>query len=194
MLLSPHTAAAALLTLTIALSACGQTPPAAAQTPDATTTAKAPDGKTIFDRLAASTDFDGDLAKLTDAERAALKPYTEVAQTGESEVPTINALVAGCWTATSSAWANNVLGKRLYTLYQRQNWCSNGSSLTSASTDRWYTVSWIGWRFVNWVERSSTGGRGHTYYRSVTQAHFALGSGGWDIQNHYPRIERTIYR
>lgn len=184
---TPRFALTALLAVTVALSACGQTPPQP-------TSAQAPDGQALFDRLSASTDFAADFAQLTDAERAALAPYTQVAETGESAVPTIDAQAAGCWTATSSRWANNVLGKRLYTLYQRQNWCSNGSTLTSASTERWYTVSWIGWRFENWVTRSSSGGRGYTYYKSVTQAHFAFGTGGWDVQHQYPRIERTVYR
>lgn len=116
-------------------------------------------------------------------------------ETGSSDSSSdLGAQAAGCWYQTWWRYAKNIFGKKLWQYNQRLNWCSNGSSITSASRERWGETFWIGWRFKGHIDSAIYGGRGHTYYRAVTQGHFEYGAGPWDIQHQYPRIDSTVYR
>jgi hypothetical protein len=134
---------------------------------------------------------------LSEREQAAAKLFLEPSseETGSSnEDGELSAQAAGCWYQTWWRYAKNIFGKKLWQYNQRLDWCSNGRYLTSASREVWGETFWIGWRFKGERNRWIYGGRGHTGYRAVTQGEFELGTGPWDVQHYYPRIDNTVRR
>jgi hypothetical protein len=126
-----------------------------------------------------------------------LKPAGE--ETGTSGQATgpegeLAAQAAGCWYQTWWAYATNVFGNKLWQYNQRLRWCSNGYLITSNTHEVWGETYWIGWRYDREVNWWRYGGWGYTYFQRITQGHFELGSGGWNVQHSYPRIDSIVYR
>lgn len=92
----------------------------------------------------------------------------------------ITPLAVGCWTAKAEWTIRAALGNGLYSFYHVGRWCSNGSTVTSASiADKGAQTYAVGWRYAG-VSASGSGVVGNQG-RSYTQHKFILGAGGWDI-------------
>jgi len=104
------------------------------------------------------------------------------------------ALAGGCWWAQVKRYAKNLIGSTLWAYFQKINWCSNGSYITSHSRTRWGETYWPGWSWEGNIGSTTGGGNGSTYYRSWTQGHFCLISYFSCVQNAYPWIDMTVYR
>jgi len=181
-----HTILAVLTALSLA--SCGTqapTPGAAQPTVEA---------QALLERVQASPDPEVALAALSPEAREQLRPLLTIARWEQDKVPApLTPQAVGCQSFTRPTNGVNALGKVILRLYHRLNTCSNGRYFTSASKEQWFEVYTIGWRFVGYTDSSKSGGVGWNYFRSVTQAHFVLGIGGWDVQNFYPRLDDTVY-
>jgi hypothetical protein len=104
------------------------------------------------------------------------------------------AALAACWWAQVRRYGKNLLGMTLWSYYQRIEWCSNGSWITSHTRIRWGEVSMPGWSFKGHIGSTTGGGNGSTFYRARTQGHFCLIQYFSCVQNAYPWIDMTVYR
>jgi len=104
------------------------------------------------------------------------------------------AAAGGCWWARVQRWATNIFGSKLWAYFQRIDWCSNGSYITSHSRTRWGETYWPGWSWKGNIGSTQGGGNGSTFYRSWTQGHFCLISYFSCVQDRYPWIDMTVYR
>lgn len=98
----------------------------------------------------------------------------------------------GCWYVTWSRWASNIFGQRLFTYYQRLDWCGSNGRIYSPSRTRWPNVSFPGWEFKGHIGTSSRGGSGYSYWRAFTQGSFCLAQYFGCVQNKYPWIDMTV--
>ncbi len=105
------------------------------------------------------------------------------------------AAAGGCWYATTSRSAENILGMRLFTYSQRIDWCGSGAGgrITQVSKTRPVNVNAPGWAFERHIENSNTGGAGSASFRGYTQGHFCLIAYFNCVQNKYPWIDMTVY-
>jgi len=98
-----------------------------------------------------------------------------------------------CRWVTVSRWYNNALGMRLFTYYERIDWCYNGSTITSVSRTRWGEVGAPFWEFKGHVGSTTSGGTGQWSYRAWTQGHYALCMPYVLCAQHkYPWIDITV--
>jgi hypothetical protein len=103
-------------------------------------------------------------------------------------------LASGCWWAQVWRSGKNLFGSTLWKYFQRIEWCSNGSYITSKTRIRWGETYFPGWSFKGHIGSTTGGGVGYTYYRARTQGHFCLISYFSCVQDAYPWIDMTVYR
>ena len=115
-------------------------------------------------------------------------------QVASAERAELLVAAAGCWWARVRRYATNIFGSTLWAYFQRIDWCSNGSSITSHSRTRWGETYWPGWSWKGNIGSTQGGGNGSTYYRSWTQGHFCLISYFSCVQDRYPWIDMTVNR
>ena len=104
------------------------------------------------------------------------------------------AKVAACYWAQVRRWGSNLLGMTLWTYYQRIEWCSNATQITSVTRIRWGETSFPGWAFKGHTSSTTSGGVGKTTYRARTHGHFCLAEYFSCVQNKYPWIDMTVNR
>lgn len=99
-----------------------------------------------------------------------------------------------CKWAQVERWAKNVLGQKLWSYFQKIEWCYNGTYITAKTRLRWAEVYFPGWEFKGHIGNYESGGVGYWSYRAWTQGKFSfcplnLGC----IQHVYPWIDMTVY-
>lgn len=109
-----------------------------------------------------------------------------------AEESSLLAAAAACKWAQVSRWGNNIFGMRLWTYYQRIEWCYSNGLITSVTRLRWGEVSMPGWSFKGHTSSTTSGGKGSTSYRARTHGHFCLVEYFSCIQNAYPWIDMTV--
>ncbi len=103
---------------------------------------------------------------------------TEAAQTAV-------AAAKGCYGGYVKRTAYSAVNIALYDIYTEGSWCSNGSSVTSASFSRsWSTIGVIGWRDAGQIGKGSGVVSGQA--RIWAQRKMIFGAGGWDVQTYQP--------
>jgi hypothetical protein len=119
---------------------------------------------------------------------------TEVTGSGQAAatVRSASSALLACYWAQVRRWGKNLLGMTLWTYYQRIEWCSNGSTITSVTRLRWGEVSFPGWAFKGHTSSTTSGGKGYTSYRARTHGHFCLAEYFSCVQNAYPWIDMTV--
>jgi len=156
--------------------------------------------QSLVERLGKAGDkSDGLWGTLTPEAKAAVVRYLKVERVAVQATTapgTISPLVSGC-----TAWRGfryvgyNYLGQALWAYNSQIQWCSNGSSITSKSHQRWAEVLQYFWSFTGHIGESEGGGIGQTYYEYWTQGAFQLCFPGVGcVQYVYPWIDLIGYR
>jgi len=97
---------------------------------------------------------------------------------GFSTLPGVNAS-SGCWNVTASKWATNIFGLKLYQYDIGNQFCTNGSSITSVCCLYGNQYAWLGWSSRGHSESYYEGGVGQSYIGIHGNAHFALQTLWW---------------
>jgi hypothetical protein len=91
-------------------------------------------------------------------------------------------------------YGKNSLGQKLWSYFQKIDWCYNGSWITSKFRVRWGEVYFPFWEFKGHIGNSESGGVGYWSYRAWTQGKFALCAPYVGCaQYKYPWIDMTVY-
>lgn len=101
---------------------------------------------------------------------------------------------SGCWTITKTVSYKNYYGTILWSWNQRGDWCGNGSTITSTLGVSWWPVVRADyWQVNSNYNHWTSGGVGHSYWRSFAQAEFKWCPPGFGCQNYrYPYIDMTM--
>lgn len=110
-------------------------------------------------------------------------------------------MVTALSSATSCAWARvenywkNAVGQKLFSYYQKVDWCYDGTTITSVNRTRWAETYALWWQFNGHIANTTSGGAGKANYRAFTQGSFSLCI-GWQsigcLQHKYPWIDMTV--
>jgi len=100
--------------------------------------------------------------------------------------------VAACKWAQVERYGTNIFGMKLWSYFQKIDWCYNGSTITSKTRTRWGETHFPGWSWKGHIGNSTSGGVGSTYFRAWTQGHFCLVEYFSCVQNAYPWIDMTV--
>lgn len=91
-------------------------------------------------------------------------------------------------------YGTNAFGQKLWSYFQKIDWCYNGSWITWKSRIRWGEVYFPFWEFKGHIGNYESGGVGYWSYRAWTQGHFALCVPYLGCSQHtYPWIDMTVY-
>lgn len=117
---------------------------------------------------------------------------SQVVEVKNGSTSSAGILASGCKGYIRSRSGYNLLGGKLWSYFQRIDWCYNGSKVTSTYRNRWGETYYPFW---NWQHNgnSTSGGTGSTYYYAWTQGQFALcvnGQGWGCIQYSYPWVDQ----
>ena len=94
-------------------------------------------------------------------------------------------LASGCWGTYTKATMRSTVGVALWDTFNEGTWCSNGTSVTSASFGRsWSSIAAVGWRDAGQIGSGS--GVSSNQARIWSQRKMIFGTGGWDIQTMTP--------
>lgn len=102
------------------------------------------------------------------------------------------AAAVSCKWAQVERYGKNLLGMKLWSYFQKIDWCYNGSTITSRTRTRWGETHFPGWSWKGHIGSSTSGGVGSTFYRAWTQGHFCLVEYFSCVQNAYPWIDMTV--
>jgi hypothetical protein len=128
------------------------------------------------------------LTPADDAARAAVasgavKTRYDSVDAGQTDTAT----TSGCWGSYARYTEKAALGNSLWDTYTEGGWCTNGSTVTSATFNRsWSTVAAVGWRDGGQLGKGS--GIVSNQARIWSQRRMILGAGGWDVQTRNPCI------
>ena len=120
---------------------------------------------------------------------------TQVHTTGGTmAVPsTLSAATTYCRWAQVSVTEYNIIHIKLFTYYQKIEWCYNGSVVLSHSRYVWGTVSYPWWEYKGTILSEQHGGNYYSYYSSYVKGHFVYCPIKLScIQNKYPWISMTV--
>jgi hypothetical protein len=138
-------------------------------------------------------------ATLTPEEQAAVLEYLKVKNTvtsvSKNDDPSSGVLSGGCMVYQIERSGLNSLGDKLWSYFQKINWCYDGSKITSKTRLRWGEVYYPGWQFAGHIGNLEQGGVNQWSYRAWTQGEFKLCLGGdiGCVQYKYPWIDMTVY-
>lgn len=161
-------------------------PPSQKQTTSAVRFERSPELTAYLDKLNPSqrAEFIGTNLPATSTVTTDQKPDNAAAaasvSTASSTGNAVTPLAVGCWTGRVDWTVRAAAGNGLYSYYHVGRWCSNGSSVTSASiADKGAQTYTVGWRYAGVTASGS--GVVSNQGRSYTQHKFILGVGGWDV-------------
>lgn len=104
-------------------------------------------------------------------------------------------LLSSGWRAvTYKVVGRNSLGWALYAFYHRIEWEWDSTRITVVRRSSWPEVYAPGWEYMGLINNDGYYYNNNASYYSFRQAHFRLGSGGWDVQHAYPWIRYRVHR
>jgi hypothetical protein len=120
-------------------------------------------------------------------------PSKNTGASGTAPAATVMA-TGTCKVTQSELEARNVLGMRLWSYFEKINWCYSSGKISSKSRTRWAEVYAPFWAFKGHIGSTESGGVGSSSYRAWTQGSFALCAPYvLCAQNRYPWIELTVF-
>lgn len=159
--------------------------------------------KALIEQLSdAGDNADALYASLPPEAQAAVLEYLKVAQvtTNVSTAGDGTSVLAGgsrgCRSYQVRVDGKNIYGIRMFSYFQKIDWCYDGSKITNNPTRlRWGEVYAPFWLFDGYMGNSESGGINQGSYRAWTQGAFKYCLGGdiGRIQHKYPWIDMTVY-
>jgi hypothetical protein len=156
----------------------------------------------VVDRLANSSDPAAAYAALSPGEKELVRLATTASGPVQSEVTDpiatggITAALGGCWGRVRSLYQTNVFGTRLWTFNQQLNWCSNGSTISSYTAQKWPSGVSAGWTYTEIsgpAPQLRSGGTGRTSVEVWGQGQFQFCLVGACVQSLYPWVDQRGY-
>jgi len=101
------------------------------------------------------------------------------------------AAYSGCYQKSAKGWVKNLVGVNLVEFGQATKVCVSSGKVKSVSIlDVYYNILAIGWSQSSSPTKTTknVGWEG----RGLVQWHFALGAGGWVIQNETPCLQQRL--